>query len=157
MHVIGYIYCNDKDALQKYAKEVNLAEAARQESLLIKKFGLTRLEPSGMQDDGVYVSRGAYDAKLAGVFIEEYGEKGNEDAVVGDEERNKHKAWKEKVKSVAKYSAWRAAYYHIRYNYIDEGIMVIPLYGKCGQHSFLYVCFNEDLTPAASPSPWLDV
>ena len=154
VHVVGYIYCNDKEALQKYAQEVKFAESARQEVLLIKKYGLTRLEPNGMQEDGVYVSRGGYDARYAGVFIDEYGEKGNEVAVAGDEERNQHKMWKAKIKSVSQYSAWRATPYHVDYR-IGEGVIKIPLYGKCGQHAFLYFFFNEESLPAASPPPWI--
>ena len=165
VHVIGYLYCNDKDALQKYAKEVNLVESARQELLLIKKYGQENLDPPGRQEDGTYIYHAdgvrlivregfGQDEEENGALVndEKRGKhKIEDDIVLSDEERNKHKAWKEKVKSVAKYSAWTATYYHIRYDCIDEGVIVIPLYGKHGQHSFLYVCFNEDLTPAASP------
>ena len=147
-HVIGYIYCNDKEALQKYAQEVNLAESARQEMLLIKKFGLKRLDPAGRREDGTCVSYGV-DGKKYGWSLSLDGEE--KDAVVGDEERNQHKTWNGKIKSVSQYSAWKATPYHVDYDHINEGVVKIPLYGKWGHHSFLYICFNEDLSPATSP------
>ena len=147
-HVIVYIYCNDKEALQKYVQEVNLAESARQEMLLIKKYGLKRLEPAGRREDGTCVSYGVDGGKYGWSLSLDCEDN---DTVVGDEERNQHKMWKEKLKSVSRYSAWEATPYHVDYDHINEGVVGIPLYGKWGHHSRLYICFNEDLSPATSP------
>ena len=166
---VGYICCVNKDALQKYAKEVNLTESARQELLMMKKYGRAYLDSAGRQEDGWYVYyHGGNVRYVRGRLHQDDEDKDvvvhNEErdkhqieknAVLNDEESDKHKAWKEKIKSISQYSAWKANYYNIRYHYIDEGVMVIPLSGMYGINSFLYICFNEDLTPAASPPPWI--
>ena len=65
---------------------------------------------------------------------------GNSNVEENGDIASQRQMWREKVKSISKYSSWRCNPYHI---IMSNDLIIIPLYGPCGHYSRLYIYLDE--------------
>lgn len=105
LYTSAYLSCNNLEAIQRFAKDVQLLDSGR------KEYMYWELEFTGNSN------------------VEENGDIASQ-----------RQMWREKVKSISKYSSWRCNPYHI---IMSNDLIIIPLYGPCGHYSRLYIYLDE--------------